>query len=100
MRKIPANTDAFTVRFQGATLQSSYIGSLCDVNVDTATANPNIVQGSLTPWVRHPHDLDSFSPQPNMIRFTITFDTALETPGSVASFIKGIRDLKIRSQPD
>ncbi|MBK7878172.1 MAG: Ig-like domain-containing protein [Planctomycetes bacterium] len=95
-----AQRSYFTVRFQGATLLSSYNGSLCDVNVNNFSGTSSIVGGSLTPWVRNPHDLDSFSPKPNMIRFTITFDTALETPGSVASFIKGIRDLKIRCQPD
>ena len=95
-----AQRSYFAVRFQGATLLSSYNGSLCDVNVDTSGGSPSIVAGSLTPWVRHPSELNAFSPKPNMLRFTVVFDTALETPGSVPSFIKGVRDLKVRCQPD
>lgn len=98
---LPANQRSyFAVRFQGATLLSSYNGSLCDVNVDTNSGAPSIVTGSLTTWVRHPSELNAFSPKPNMIRFTVVFDTALEVPGSVPSFIQGLRDLKIRAQPD
>ena len=32
--------------------------------------------------------------------FTVVFDTTLETPGSVASFIRGVRNLKINTVPD
>ncbi|MBK7643535.1 MAG: hypothetical protein IPJ19_10905 [Planctomycetes bacterium] len=88
----------FAIRFQGAKSKSSVAGHPCDVNLYGAASD--IVTGSLTPWVRHPADLNQFSPHPDMIRYTLVFDNALVTPGSIGSFIKGVTNLKIRTQPD
>lgn len=95
-----ADRSYFAVRFQGARLAGTYNGSLCDVNVGTSPGLSNLVDGSLTPWVRHPEELNEFAPRPTIVRFAIVFDTALEQPASVPSFIKGVRNLKIRTKPD
>jgi hypothetical protein len=88
----------FSIRFQGAKSKSSVAGHPC--NVDLIGADSDIVTGSLTPWVQHPADLNSFSPRPDMLRYCVVFDTALVTPGSVGFFIKGVTNLKVRVQPD
>jgi len=83
-----------TVRFQGAR-GAGDISDLC--NVDESL---QIVAGSLTPWVTHPADLNTFSPRPDMIRFAVVFDFAAATPGSEQAQIQGITALRIRTQPD
>lgn len=88
----------FSIRFQGAKSKSSIAGHPC--NVDLIGSDSDIVTGSLTPWVQHPADLNSFSPRPDMVRYCVVFDTALVTPGSIGFFIKGVTNLKIRVQPD
>jgi len=90
----------FCVRFQGARLRTDFAGSLCDVNINANEGNLDIVDSTLTPWVRHPSDLNDFNPKPTMIRFTIVFDTTLEVPGTPPDFIQGLRALKIRARPD
>ncbi len=81
------------VRFQGARAA----GDLTDLcNVDPVT---QLVQNSLTPWVTHPSDLNDFSPRPNIVRFSVTFDLAA-LPGSQQAQIQGVTGLKIRMQPD
>lgn len=88
----------FAIRFQGAKSKSSVASHPCDVTLTGSTAD--IVTGSLTPWVQHPADLNQFSPHPDMVRFCVVFDTALVTPNSIGSFIKGVTNLKIKVQPD
>ena len=88
----------FAVRFQGAKSRSPVTGSPCNVNLFGVSSD--IVPGSLTPWVQHPSDLNAFTPRPDMVRFCVVFDTALATPNSIPSFIKGVTNLKIRTQPD
>jgi len=35
-----------------------------------------------------------------MVRFTVVFDKSLAVPASVASFIKGVTNLKFQAKPD
>ena len=80
------------VRFQGAR-SAGAVPSLCDVDV----TDLNIVQqGSLTPWVMHPNELNAFNPPPDMVRFQIVFDGShLEFPT-----ILGVTNLQIHATPD
>jgi len=89
----PAPGSYVVVRFQGAR-SAGEITSLC--NVDPLT---QIVQGSQTPWVSHPEQLNQFSPRPNMIRFCVVFDFAA-TFGNPQGQIQGVTGLRIRTQPD
>jgi hypothetical protein len=89
----PAPGSYVVVRFQGAR-SAGAIADLC--NVDQAT---QIVQDSLTPWVTHPEELNQFSPRPNMIRFSVTFDLTASF-GNPQNQIQGITGLRIRTQPD
>ncbi|MBL8858239.1 MAG: hypothetical protein JNL28_07045 [Planctomycetes bacterium] len=96
---VPFNQGSYlAVRFQGAQL----IGSLaqpCSVSLDPIDGQ--VLAGSLTPWVRHPGDLNKFNPRPNMMRYCVVFDTSLALfPNSIPSFIKGVTNLKIEAQPD
>ena len=88
----------FAVRFQGAKSLTNISNQPCDVVLNGV--GQEIQTGSLTPWVKHPSDLNQFSPRPNMIRFCIVFDMALVTPGSTPSLIKGVTNLKINALPD
>jgi hypothetical protein len=88
----------FCIRFQGAKSTTSIAGHPCDVQLSGST--PDILPGSLTPWVQHPRDLNLFSPRPDMVRFCVVFDNALATPGSVGTFIKGVTNIRIHAQPD
>lgn len=89
----PAPGSYVVVRFQGAR-SAGDIADLC--NVDQAS---QIVLDSLTPWVSHPEELNQFSPRPNMIRFSVTFDLTA-TFGNPQNQIQGITGLRIRTQPD
>lgn len=96
---VPTGTGSYlAVRFQGA----QAVGTLaqpCNLSLDPA--DHQILTGSLTPWVRRPADLNNFSPRPNIVRFTVVFDTSLALPvNSIPSFIKGVTNLKILAQPD
>lgn len=85
----------FAVRFQGAK-STSALTNPCEVEL--SGVDSQIAAGSLTPWVKHPSELNEFGS--NMVRFTIVFDFALAANGSLGDFIKGVRDLRIRAQPD
>lgn len=87
------------VRFQGAVSKGT-ITDFCDVKLSGPPGVIQIVSGSLTPWVSNPADLNLFNPLPNMVRFTVVFDKSLALPNSVASFIKGVTNLKIQVTPD
>lgn len=87
------------VRFQGAVSKGT-ISDFCDVQLSGPPGVIQIVSGSLTPWVSNPADLNLFNPAPNMVRFTVVFDKSLAVPSSVASFIKGVTNLKIQAKPD
>jgi hypothetical protein len=87
-----------SVRFQGAQV----VGNLqnpCNLSLDPSLGQ--ILPNSLTPWVRHPAELNQFNPKPNIVRYTVVFDTSLSVvPASVPSFIQGVTNLKILCQPD
>jgi hypothetical protein len=96
---VPGSAGSYlAVRFQGA--QS--LGTPANpCNVLLTGVDAQILAGSLTPWVRHPGDLNSFNPRPNMVRYSVVFDTSLALPpNSIPSFIKGVTNLAIRAQPD
>ncbi|MBK8178509.1 MAG: Ig-like domain-containing protein [Planctomycetes bacterium] len=81
------------VRFQGAKLT----GAMPDpCNVDISGPSSPLAPGSLTPWVRHPSELNDFGTQPDMVRFVILFDA------SKLDFQKivGVTNLRIQAQPN
>jgi hypothetical protein len=86
------------VRFQGAVAISDISANPC--NVALTGVGAKIAPGSLTPWVRHPSELNGFLPRPNMLRFCIVFDRSGAVPGTPAAMIQGVTDLIIRAQPD
>ncbi|HEV8111544.1 MAG TPA: Ig-like domain-containing protein [Planctomycetota bacterium] len=87
-----------SVRFQGAVATSDISGDPCDVILSGGSSQ--IGGGSLTPWVRHPEELNQFLLRPNMIRFCVVFDSSLATPGSIPANIRGVTNLRIEAQPD
>ncbi|HVS10241.1 MAG TPA: hypothetical protein VMS76_10245, partial [Planctomycetota bacterium] len=81
------------VRFQGA----KSVGDITDLcNVDPFDPQSPILAGSLTPWVRHPAELNDFLPQPDMVRFVIIFDASHND----LNMIKGVTNLRIEAIPD
>lgn len=95
---LPLGTGSLiAVRFQGARA----VGTLTDpCNTQLSGVGSQIVAGSLTPWVRHPAELNHFDPVPNMVRFTVIFEDSLKTPNSIESRILGVTNLAIRATPD
>jgi len=94
------------VRFQGARL-TGLPANLCDATFDTEGGD--ILQNSLTPWVRHPSELNEYwdtvfpldpqeseSRRPNIIRYMVLFDTS--SPN--ASAFNSVESFQILSQPD
>lgn len=81
------------VRFQGAKLAGA-MPDPCDVDL-TGPGSP-LAPGTLTPWVRHPSELNAFAGTSDMIRFSITFDA------SKLDFMQivGVTNLRIRSLPN
>jgi hypothetical protein len=102
---VPGLGAPFVVRFQGArAVEAIADGDLCSVPL--AGPDSPIQPDSLTPWVRHPDELNTYwesvfpgSPgevskrEPNMIRYQIVFHRL------AASFL-GVDDLFIRVQPE
>lgn len=87
------------VRFQGARLE----GDLVDpCNVELSGVDADIAPGSLTPWVRHPADLNLFSPEPNMIRFCVVLEKSMQNPfvNPIESRVVGVSNLRICTSPD
>jgi hypothetical protein len=87
-----------SVRFQGAVAVADISSNPC--NVQLSGIGSKIAEGSLTPWVRHPAELNEFFPRPNMIRYVVVFDRGGALPGSPAAQIQGITGLIIHAQPD
>ncbi|MFT4538353.1 MAG: hypothetical protein ACI841_000772 [Planctomycetota bacterium] len=91
-----------TVRFQGARV-ATVPGDLCTLGTDTP-----IDPTSLTPWVKHPSELNPNLalgrdwPQPNLIRYTIIFDEGANLDGGLIRWedIDGVDNIWIRSNPD
>jgi hypothetical protein len=87
----------FCVRFQGARAAAG-LTDPCDVDLHDGAGE--IVPGSLTPWVRHPAQLELFDGTRDMIRFVVVFDASLQDQSPIAANIRGVTDLRIRAQPD
>jgi len=85
---VVASPSPFVVRFQGAK-RSQQISNFCNVSVTTQTSG-------VTPWVRHPAELNTFSPRPDMIRFVIIFDSSHPLAGQIL----GARNMAIQAIPD
>jgi len=94
------------VRFQGARAISE-IDNLCNVNLE-GPGSP-IQPGSVTPWVLHPSELNTYwsqvfpsqpgevsKRQPNLIRFQIVFNRF----NPVAALVRGVTNVRINVQPD
>jgi hypothetical protein len=81
------------VRFQGAK-STGVVAAPCDVDVNDPFGD--VVQGSLTPWVRHPRELNDFNPPPDMMRFVIIFDASHGEFGSIL----GVTNLRVNATPD
>ena len=97
---------AIVVRFQGVHATKS-VEDIC--NVDLADPLGVVDPQSLTPWVRHPFELNNYwdaalpgqpelaaKRKPNMIRFQIIFDGN----APLASIIAGVTNLAIKGRPD
>jgi hypothetical protein len=82
------------VRFQGAQSTGGALVNPCDIDPNTPFSQ--IKSGSVTPWVRHPSELNVFSPAPDMCRFLILFDASHPE----FAFIKGVTNVQIRADPD
>jgi len=80
------------VRFQGAR-SAGPVASPCALELHGPGAG--IVPGSLSPWVRHPAELDAWTAdpakRPDLIRFQILFDRA----NPFASVLAGVDDVQI-----
>ena len=89
----PGMGSPVAVRFQGARTLAPPADP-CDVDLDAF----DLVFGSLTPWVEHPAELNEFQPRPNMVRFTVVFDGAVDP--QLVDAVKGVTNLAIRAKPD
>ena len=93
----PSNAGSlFTLRFQGVRVLADH--DLCDL--DLADAGGEIMPGSLTPWVRHPAELNLFGVEINRIRFCVVLDPWLQRFGLIESNIVGITDVEVGIQTD
>ena len=85
------------VRFQGARAITT-IEDPCDVALGGLESE--IFPGSLTGWVEHPAELNTFfadpAKRPNLIRFQILFDTSQASFGALT----GVTELTIQTLPD
>jgi len=93
----PGEGSLFAVRFQGARATGA-LADPCDVELSGFESE--IQPGSLTPWVRHPDQLNLFLPKPNMVRFCVVFEEFLKTQGPIQFRIQGVTGLKISVNPD
>ncbi|MFT5052330.1 MAG: hypothetical protein ACI8QZ_003763 [Chlamydiales bacterium] len=100
---LPENTGSpVTVRFQGARIGSPTGTEFCGLELD----DPAIAIGSVTPWVEHPAELNTFNPIPNAMRFSITFDRSVPpyatsggNPTTVPA-VSGVTNLLIKASPE
>ncbi len=88
----PGQSAPIVVRFQGARTTNAFVNP-CTADPDIG--GTGIAPGSLTPWVRHPAELDAFFPRPDIVRFAILFDRSHPDFAE----IKGVDDLVINTQP-
>jgi len=85
----------FAVRFQG--VHAIVPHSACEL--DLSDSGGEILPGSLTPWVKHPHQLNAFGVDINRIRFCVVFEPGLGSTGAIEGNILGVTDLVIRISP-
>ena len=99
-----SNPAPIVVRFQGVRAIKE-IEDFC--NVDLSLTSEDVVSESLTGWVRHPAELNTYwdfmgpeaaaALRSNMIRFQIIFDNSTNLfPGTVL----GVTNFAIQAQPD
>ncbi len=88
----PGQSAPIVVRFQGARTTTAFANPC---SADPEIAGTGISPGSLTPWVRHPAELNSYFPRPEIVRFVILFDRS--HPDFL--LIKGVDNLVIDTQP-
>lgn len=81
------------VRFQGATTNAE-LNFPCEADADDPDGPFEI--GSVSPWVRHPRELNEFLPLPTVTRFLILFDRSHPDFDT----IKGLTNLRIEAQPE
>ena len=87
-----------SIRFQGARLSPFSPGphDLCDLTIDGAV--PEVLEGSLTPWVEHPEELNTFSgPTPNMVRYSVVFDASAGMIVNQGDIVAGVTAVYIRT---
>ncbi|MFT5050953.1 MAG: hypothetical protein ACI8QZ_002360 [Chlamydiales bacterium] len=91
-----------TVRFQGARITTATGTDFCSLEID----DPEIAAGSVTPWVEHPEELNTFLPAPNAMRFSVTFDRSVPpyaTNGgnpTTAPSVRGVTNLLVKASPE
>ncbi len=85
------------VRFQGARAIVD-IDDFCDVTLEGP--NAQVFPGSLTGWVKHPSELNSYfadpALRPNMFRYAIIYDTTEPE----FEFFKSVTEITINTLPD
>jgi hypothetical protein len=81
------------VRFQGAKTSGALTNPCID---DPFAAGVPFVLDSVTPWVRHPAELNVFQPKPDTIRFVIIFDRSSVNFGGLI----GVEEIRIDAQPE
>ena len=86
-----ADLSPIAVRFQGVRLQAD--ADLCDLDLEGVAVAPE----SVTPWVNHPAELDTFEIKPNALRFCIVFDYRA---APAALQVKGITNFRIKASPN
>jgi hypothetical protein len=90
-------TSPVVVRFQGARAVSVLVDA-CSVP-ETGPSSP-LAAASLTDWVRHPEQLNTFHPDdslsPNIFRFVVLWDRSQPEFAD----IQGVEDLTVTIQPD
>lgn len=92
---VPGGSAApLVVRFQGARTAGTLANPCTD---EPETPGSQIESGSVTPWVRHPAELNQFLPAPNLIRFVIIFDASFP---NFDQTLVGVTNLSILTQPD
>ncbi len=99
-----ANASPVVVRFQGARSVAEIL-DFCELPL--SGENSAIAPDSLTGWVRHPAELNTYwdflgpeeagGRRSNMIRFQVIFD---QSTGLVPNVIQGVTNFRIQAQPD
>ncbi|MFT5050952.1 MAG: hypothetical protein ACI8QZ_002359 [Chlamydiales bacterium] len=85
------------VRFQGA--RAAGVGDrLCERALDGA--NSAAQEGTATPWVSHPSELNAFEPRPDMLRFMVIFDPTAPAWEADGRSLHGVTGLWVGARPE